>query len=214
MAVATRVADVMTRDVISGRKNAGYKDLLQVMRREDFSALPVLDNNDRVVGVVSEDDLLVKEGYSDTGRGPGFLIGRGDRARAGALTAAELMTRPAITIGPEASVAEAARTMHAKHVKRLLVVTADGKLVGIVSRSDILRVYDRDDDDIRKEIEEQVIKAAFSLDNLAFNVTVAGGVVTLAGPIEREPVALSLLQAVRQVDGVVAVRERLSYPHR
>ena len=212
--MATRVADVMTRDVISGRKNAGYKDLLQVMRREDFSALPVLDNNDRVVGVVSEDDLLVKEGYSGTGRGRGLLIGRGDRARAGALTAAELMTRPAITIGPEASVAEAARTMHARHVKRLPVVTADGKLVGIVSRSDVLRVYDRDDDDIRKEIGEQVIKAAFALDNLAFDVTVAGGVVTLAGPVEREPVAVSLLEAVGHVDGVVAVRATLSYPHR
>jgi predicted transcriptional regulator len=172
IAVATWVEDVMTRHVISVRKGAGYKDILQVMRREHFSA------------------------------------------RAAALTAAELMTRPAITISPEASVADAARTMHAKHVKRLPVVTAAGRLVGIVSRSDILRVYDRLDDDIRKEIEEGVIKGGFCLDSLAFNVTVSGDVVTLVGQIEREPVALSLLQAVRCVDGVVAVREKLSYPRR
>lgn len=212
--MATRVEDVMTSNVISVRKGAEYKDILQVMRNEHFSAFPVLDRNDRVVGVVSEDDLLVKEGYSDADHAPGFLASRGDRARAAALTAASLMTRPAITISPEASVAEAARTMHAKHVKRLPVVTAAGRLVGIVSRSDILRVYDRPDEDIRKEIEEEVVKGAFCLDNLAFDVAVTGGVVTLAGQIEREPVALSLLQAVRRVDGVVAVKEKLSYPRR
>jgi len=212
--MVTRVEDVMTREVISVRKNAEYKDILQVMRREQFSAFPVLDDRDRVVGVVSEDDLLVKEAYSDAGRPPGFLASRGDRARAAALTAAELMTRPAITIAPEASVAEAARTMHAEHIKRLPVVTTGGRLVGIVSRSDILRVYDRPDDDIRKEIEERLVKGAFCLDNLAFHVTVADGVVTLAGQVEREPVALSLLQSVRQVDGVVAVKEKLSYPRR
>lgn len=212
--MATRVEDVMTRDVISVRKNAEYKDILQVMRHEHFSAFPVLDRNDRVVGVVSEDDLLVKEGYSDADHAPGFLASRGDRARAAALTAAELMTRPATTISPEASVAEAARIMHAKHLKRLPVVTAAGRLVGIVSRSDVLRVYDRTDEDIRKEIEEEVIKGSFCLDSLAFTVTVSSGVVTLAGQIELEPVALSLLQAVRRVNGVVAVREKLSYPRR
>lgn len=212
--MATSVEDVMTRDVISVRKNAEYKDILQIMRYEGFSAFPVLDNDDRVVGVVSEDDLLVKEEFSDTGHGPGFLAARGDRARAAALTAAQLMTRPAITVSPDATVAEAARIMHAKHVKRLPVVAAGGRLVGIVSRSDVLSVYDRPDDDIRKEIEEDIIRSAFSLDNLAFTVTVTGGVVTLAGQVEREPVALSLLQAVRQVDGVVAVREQLSYPRR
>jgi CBS domain-containing protein len=212
--MATLVEDVMTSDVISVRKSAEYKDIVQVMRHAHFSAFPVLDNNDRVVGVVSEDDLLVKEAYSDADDGPGFLARRGDRMRAAAMTAADLMTRPAITISPDATAAQAARVMHARHVKRLPVVTSDGRLAGIVSRTDILGVYDRPDDDIRREIEEQVIKGAFALDNLAFSVTVTGGVVTLAGQVEREPVALSLLQAARQVDGVVAVREKLSYPRR
>lgn len=212
--MATHVADVMTRQVISVRKSAEYKEILQVMRHERFSAFPVLDRNDRVVGVVSQDDLLVKEGYSDADQGPGFLAKRGDRARAAALTAAELMTRPAVTISPDATTAEAARIMHGKHLKRLPVVTAAGRLVGIVSRSDILGVFDRPDDDIRKEIETDVIATAFGLDSPAFTVTVAGGVVTLAGQIDREPVALSLLRAVRQVDGVVAIREKLRYPQR
>lgn len=212
--MASLVDDVMTREVISVRKNAEYKEILQVMRHKHFSAFPVLDEDDRVVGVVSEDDLLVKEGYSDADHGPGFLTRHADRMRAGGLTAGELMTRPAITISPDAAVAEAARIMHAKHLKRLPVVAPGGRLVGIVSRTDILGVYDRPDEDIRREIEEQVIKATFALDSLAFDVTVTGGVVTLAGQVEREPVALSLLQAVRQVDGVVAVREKLSYPQR
>ncbi len=82
----------------------------------------------------------------------------------------------------------------------------------IASRVDLLGVYDRPDEDIRKEIVEQVIEGAFVLDSLAFAVTVVGGVVTLSGPVVREPVALSLLDAVRQVDGVAAVRDRLSYP--
>jgi CBS domain-containing protein len=212
--MVTLVEDVMTRDVISVRKHAGYKDILQVMRYEGFSAFPVLDEDDKVVGVVSEDDLLAKEEFSDAGQGPGFLAGRGDRARAAALTAGELMTRPAITVHPDATVAQAARTMRAKHIKRLPVVSAGGRLVGIVSRTDVLGVYDRPDGDIRKEIEDEVIKAEFSLDKLAFSVTVTEGVVTLSGRIEREPVALSLLEAVRKVNGVVAVRDQLSYPRR
>jgi CBS domain-containing protein len=213
-AMAALVDDVMTRAVISVRKSAEYKDILQVMRHEHFSAFPVLDQDDRVVGVVSEDDLLVKEEHSDAGHGPGFLARRGDRMRASALTAADLMTRPAVTISPAATVAAAARIMHAKRIRRLPVVTSGGKLVGIVSRSDLLGVYDRPDDDIRSEIEERVIKAAFGLDDLALSVTVAGGVVALAGQVEREPVALSLLQAVRQIDGVIGVRAKFSCPRR
>jgi len=208
--MTTVVSDVMTRNVVSVRKHAQFKEIALVMRARQLSAFPVLDSNDKVVGVVSEDDLLVKESYQ--AEHPGFLARRGDKAKAAALTAAELMTRPAITVRPEASVAEAARLMHTKHVKRLPVVGADGKLVGVVSRVDLLGVYDRPDDDIRTEILKRVIGTGFGLDSLAFQVRVVAGVVTIAGPVEREPVALSLLDAVREVDGVVAVRDRLSYP--
>jgi CBS domain-containing protein len=210
--MTSQVRDVMTTNVISLRKHAQFKEILRVMRAHQFSAFPVLDSGDRVIGVVSEDDLLVKTGYDDGEPVAGFLMRRTDKAKAGALTAAELMTRPAITIGPDASVAEAARTMHAKHVKRLPVVSHDGRLVGVVSRVDLLGVYDRPDSEIRDEIMTQVIGDGFLLDTRAFTVTVDAGVVTVRGQVDSEPVGLSLLDAIRHVDGVVGIREKLSYP--
>lgn len=208
--MSSLVSDVMTRNVVSLREKAQFKDIILVMRERGFSACPVLDADDTVVGVVSEDDLLVKEAYSD--QTSGRLARRLHRAKATGLTARELMTHPAIAVRPDASVAEAARIMHAKHVKRLPVVTADGSLVGIVSRVDLLGVYDRPDSEIEAEIRKRVIAGQFVLDALAFNVTVASGVVTISGSLDSQPVAISLLAAIRQVDGVVAVRDRLSYP--
>jgi CBS domain-containing protein len=208
--MTSHVGEVMTRNVVSVRKHAQFKDIIQVMRNRHFSAFPVLDADDNVVGVVSEDDLLVKEGY--LGAAGNLRVRRADKAKAAALTAAELMTSPAITIGAEAGVATAARLMHAEHVKRLPVVNDEGTLVGIVSRVDLLGVYDRPDSEIRTEILKHVIETGFLLDSLAFKVSVTAGVVTVAGPVDREPVALSLLAAVRDVDGVVAVRDRLNYP--
>ena len=210
--MTSRVGDVMTRNVVSLREQAQFKDILHVMRERKFSAFPVLDASDKVVGVVSEDDLLVKEGYRSGEPVAGFLMRHADRAKVAGLTAAELMTRPAITISPEALVAEAARTMHAKHVKRLPVVSVDGRLAGIVSRIDLLGVYDRPDLQIRDEIVSQLIENEFLLDSSAFTVTVTAGLVSLLGPVDREPVAHSLLDGVWRVDGVVAVRDRLSYP--
>lgn len=210
--MASTVADVMTRNVVALRKDAQFKDIVQVMRARRFSAFPVLDDDDKVIGVVSEDDLLIREGFRAPGAGPRFLVRHADRVKAGGLTAADLMTTPAITIRPEAGVAEAARTLHTKHVKRLPVVTGDGRLVGVVSRVDLLGVYDRPDADIRSEIVKQVIESEFALDSLALTVTVESGVVTLSGPVPSEAVALSLVDDVRQVDGVVVVRDRLEYP--
>jgi CBS domain-containing protein len=208
----TCVGDVMTRNVVAVRKDARFKDIVQVMRARRFSAFPVLDDNNKVVGVVSEDDLLIREGFRVPGSGPKFLLRHADRAKADGLTAAELMTAPAITIRPDADVAQAARIMHTKHVKRLPVVTETGRLVGVVSRVDLLGVYDKPDADIRAEILKQVIESEFVLDSLAFTVTVDSGVVTVAGPVDSEDVALNLLEQIGRVAGVVTVRDRLSYP--
>jgi CBS-domain-containing membrane protein len=210
--MASTVADVMTKNVVAVRKNAKFKEIVRVMRARRFSAFPVLDDDDKVVGVVSEDDLLVREGFRAVGGGPRFLLRHADRVKAGGLTAAGLMTTPAITIRPEAGVAAAARTLHTRHVKRLPVVTGDGRLVGVVSRADLLGVYDRPDADIRTEIVKRVIEAEFMLESLPFTVTVESGVVGLSGHVPSEAVALSLLDVVRQVDGVLAVKDRLSYP--
>ncbi len=210
----TCVGDVMTRNVVAVRKDARFKDIVQVMRARRFSAFPVLDDNNRVIGVVSEDDLLVRQAIAGPGAGPRFMPGHGDRAKATGLTAAELMTTPAITTRADAAIADAARIMHARHVKRLPVVTSDGRLVGVVSRIDLLGEYDRPDADVRTDIIKRVIESEFVLDSLAFTVTVESGVVTLAGPLDSEDVAVSLLAEVRRVAGVVAVRDRLSYPRR
>lgn len=181
--MTNRVRDVMTANVISLRKHAQFKEI-----------------------------LLVKTGYDGVESAAGFLMRRADKVKAAALTAAELMTRPAITIGPDASVADAARTMHAKHVKRLPVVTHDGRLVGVVSRSDLLGVYDRPDPEIRDEITTQIIGDQLLLDNRAFTVTVDGGLATVLGQVDSEPVGLSLLDAIRHVDGGVGITEKFSYP--
>jgi CBS-domain-containing membrane protein len=210
-AMPSVVSDVMTRNVVSVREQAQFKDIILIMRERGFSACPVLNADDAVIGVVSEDDLLVKEAYAGQ-TAVGKLARRLHRAKATGLTALQLMTHPAISIRPDASVAEAARVMHAKHVKRLPVVTADGSLVGIVSRVDLLGVYDRPDSEIEADVRKGVLVGEFLLDALAFSVTVAAGVVTISGAVESHEVAISLLDAIRQVDGVVVVRDRLSYP--
>lgn len=211
--MSSQVSDVMTRNVVAVRRDAEYKEILHVLRERQFSAFPVLDDDDNVIGVVSEDDLLIREARSGSSSSRG-LLSRADRAKATGTMAVELMTRPAITIGPDASVAEAARRMRAHHVKRLPVVTEDNGLVGIVSRTDLLGVYDRPDRDIAKEILDEVIEGQFMLERLAFDVTVVSGVATIRGPVTEQSVALSLLDSVRGVDGVIAVRDRLHYPPR
>lgn len=206
------VADVMTYNVVAVRQEAEFKEIVEVMHRRRVSAFPVLDAGDRVIGVVSEADLLPREAYPARPASARHEQRRRVPAKADALTAAELMTSPAVTIAAGATVTEAARVMHSHRVKRLPVVDDDGRLSGIVSRVDLLGVYDRPDEQIAAEITERVIAGDFVLDPREFTVTVAAGVVTVAGRVERQSVALSLLEAVWDVAGVVDVRDRLSYP--
>jgi CBS domain-containing protein len=206
------VADVMTYNVVAVRREAEFKEIVAVMHRRRVSAFPVLDDFDRVIGVVSEADLLPREAY------PGWrqAAGRNRRRRipdkADALTAAELMTSPAITVGREATVSEAAKIMHGRKVKRLPVIDDDGRLLGIVSRVDLLGVYDRPDAQIRDEITERVIAGDFVLDPREFTVAVATGVVTISGKLDQHDLAIRLIRGIWDVAGVVDVRDRLSYP--
>lgn len=209
----SRVKDVMTIDVVSVRETAEYKDIVSVLRELHVSAFPVLDAADHLVGVVSEADLLLKEaGQEALG---GYLISsgrRGEQAKAAAVTAAELMTTPAVTIGPDDSLADAARLMHDRHVKRLPVVDQAGRLVGIVSRVDLLGVFDRPDSQIRAAVRKDIIAQDFALDPDAFDVQVSSGIVTITGQVETQAVAQHLLDAIRHAEGVVAVRSRLRFP--
>ena len=127
------------------------------------------------------------------------------------MTAAELMTSPAVTIGPEDSVADAARRMHDRHVKRLPVVDQAGRLVGIVSRVDLLSVFDRPDSEIRAAVRKDIIARDFALDPDSFDVQVASGIVTITGQVENQAVAQHLLGALRHAEGVVGVRSRLRF---
>ena len=134
------------------------------------------------------------------------------RAKAAGFTAAELMSRPAVTIGPDDTVAGAARLMHDRHVKRLPVVDDESRVVGILSRVDVLSVFDRPDGEIRDEVIKNVIQGAFAVDLDAIDVTVSSGVVTISGQVESRDVARNLIGALRHAEGVVGVRSRLSYP--
>jgi CBS-domain-containing membrane protein len=181
------------------------------------SAFPVLDDEDRVVGVVSEADLLAKEALSagSPGRVAGLLHhgshGR-QLAKAAGETAADLMSRPPVTIGPNDPVTQAARLMYAKKVKRLPVVDEEGRLIGIVARSDVLSVYSRPDSDIRHEILEGVLLDTLLVDPARFTVTVQDGLVTIEGTPETVMVGRDIIEETRHVEGVVAVRDRLTYP--
>ncbi len=208
------VADVMTFNVVAVRRDAEFKEIVEVMHRRRLSAFPVLDDHDNVVGVVSEADLLPRQAYPARPSAVRHDPRRTVPAKAGALTAGDLMTSPAITIQARATVSQAARVMQSHQIKRLPVVGDDGRLIGIVSRVDLLGIYDRPDAAIAAEITERVIAGDFVLDPREFTVGVSGGVVTIAGRVERRAVALSLLEAIWEVAGVVDVRDRLSYPVR
>ena len=122
------------------------------------------------------------------------------------------MTTPAITIAPDETVTEAARLMQAGQIKRLPVVDHNDQLVGIISRADVLSVFERPEERIRDEVVNAVIAGEFALNPDLFEVTVRSGIVTLTGSIDRRAVALTLLGKIRFLEGVVAVRDRLSYP--
>jgi CBS-domain-containing membrane protein len=207
------VKDVMSTHVIAVRKNATYKDMAARLREMRVSAFPVLDDDDKVIGVVSEGDLLVREALGN--RIPpvstGVLRSR-EQAKADGITAADLMTTPPVTIGPDDPVVRAARLMYDHRVKRLPVVGGDGRLIGIVTRSDVLSVYDRADDDIRREVTDSVIQGTFRSDPARFTVTVKDGIVTLEGTPETAAAGRDIVDAVKHAEGVVAVCDQLTYP--
>jgi CBS-domain-containing membrane protein len=206
------VRDVMTRDVITVGLTATYKTVTELLAVWEISAVPVLDDAGRVVGMASEADLMPKVEYED-GAEPAPLLDRHRKARgkAAGATAADVMTSPAVTIGPDASVVEAARLMDRARVKRLPVVDADGELVGIVSRRDLLSVFLRLDEAIRGEVVDDVFRRVLFVEPPQVSVEVHDGVVTLAGELEQKGLVEIAERLCRAVDGVVDVVNRLRY---
>src|SRR5271170_6639018 len=180
-----KVKDVMTSQVVAVRRNATFKEMAARLRQYRVSAFPVIDENRKVIGVVSEADLLAKEALAaDHAAIPAALTGilhHKELQKAEGVTASDLMTHPAVTVRPEDSVEHAARLMYSLQVKRLPVIDAGGCLVGIVSRADVLAVFDRPDKEILAEITDEVILHRFFIDPARFTVTVADGIVTVKG---------------------------------
>ncbi|MGO8960476.1 MAG: CBS domain-containing protein [Streptosporangiaceae bacterium] len=206
------VRDVMTTEVIALRKTADFKEIVSVLRRYRVSACPVIDDRDRVLGVVSEADLLYKETEPD--RPPALLRFQwrlDEEYKSKAVTAGQLMTSPAITIRPGVAVVDAARLMQDRRIKRLPVVDNDGQLIGIITRSDVLAIFERPDEDICAEVTKIIIGTEFGLEPADFEVTVQSGVVTVEGLVELRRTATDLVGRIRHAEGVVSVRNRLSF---
>jgi CBS-domain-containing membrane protein len=216
LTVKSTVRDVMTTRVIWVRKNASFREMAAALREHRVSAFPVLDEGGKVVGVVSEADLLTKEALDSEPEGmPGMITGmlrRREQEKARAVTASDLMTSPPVTARPEDTVEHAARLMYTRRVKRLPVVDAAGQLVGIISRADVLAVFDRSDREIRAEITNEVLRDEFLISPKSFKVTVKDGVVALGGTPGTAVLGHEIVRRIRHVQGVVAVRDRLSYP--
>ena len=208
------VKDLMTTPVVTVGSETPFKEIVARLAEHRVSAVPVVDDSRLVLGVVSEADLLLKEEFPEPEQDlPLWWTRRArlDRAKAAASVARDLMTVAVVAVSPDATVAEAARRMHTAKVKRLPVVDRTGRLVGIISRSDLLKVFDRSDQDIRREIVEDVIVGEFMMAPSRFFIDVTDGVVVLQGRVERRSLLPYLVRAVQGVEGVVRVENRLTY---
>jgi CBS domain-containing protein len=208
------VKDLMTTPVVTVGPATPFKEIVVRLAEHRVSAVPVVDDSGLVLGVVSEADLLLKEEFPEPDKDiPLWWTKRArmEREKAAASLARDLMTVAVVSISPDATAAEAARRMHTAKVKRLPVVDRGGRLVGILSRGDLLKVFDRSDDAIRREIIEDVIVGEFMMAPSRFFLDVTQGVVVLQGRVERRNLLPYLVRAVHGVEGVVRVENRLSH---
>ncbi|MFF4546788.1 CBS domain-containing protein [Streptomyces sp. NPDC001435] len=207
------VSDVMTHTVAAIGRGAGFKEIVRMMQDWKVSALPVLEGEGRVVGVVSEADLLPKEEFRDSDPDRRTQLRRlDDLAKAGAVTAGELMTAPALTVRADETLAQAARRMAHARVKRLPVVDELGMLQGVVSRADLLKVFLRDDEDIAEEVRREVVSYLFPAPASAVRVVVREGVVQLGGSVRDTSLVPVAARLIRAVEGVVDVKFDLTPP--
>ena len=206
------VRDVMTEPAIAVSERTPFKAIVETLTRHGVSAVPVTGASGRIVGVVSEADLIVKEEVpAPSPQALHPLRNRWERRRSDGMVAADLMTSPAVTIRPEATVAEAARIMTVRHLKQLPVVDGDGRLRGVVSRRDLLGVFLRSDREIRDEIVHGLIEQTLWIDPSRIPVAVQDGVVTLGGRVEHRSMLPLLAELVRAVEGVVDLQLQTTF---
>ncbi|MFF9623667.1 CBS domain-containing protein [Streptomyces griseosporeus] len=194
-----RVGEVMTGEVVQARRDTPFKELVRLLDEHRISGLPVVDDDDKVVGVVSGTDLVRRQAR------------RGRYDASADATAGALMSTPAITVHPEQSVPQAARLMERHGIERLPVVDEEDRLIGIATRRDLLRVFLRSDGDIARQVADEVGTAGAGLPPGDVRVAVRDGVVTLSGQVERRSQVLDAVRSVWRLEGVVGVVGGLSY---
>ena len=209
-----RIHEIMQRDVITVAPGTTLKDVAALLVGRRISGLPVCATDGHVLGVVSEADIVRKEQPGEVA--PTALLGRlleqayGAASRFAARTAGDAMTTPAVTLCSRDNVADAARLMIAKRINRLPIV--DGaELVGIVTRSDLVRAFDRDDAAILGEIEDDVLRTTLWIDPGTLEVSVEEGLVTLEGCVDTKTTAEIVRAYIRRVPGVVDVDSQLTW---
>ncbi|MDQ0958095.1 CBS domain-containing protein [Streptomyces sp. B4I13] len=215
---ACTVGEVMTREVVDARRETPFKEVARLLARHRISGLPVVDADDKVVGVISETDLIRRQAaHAERDRGHRFRLpalrrkARRATAKARAATAGQLMSTPAITVHPEQRVADAARVMERHHIERLPVVDEEDRLIGIATRRDLLRVFLRTDEEIRQEIIDEVLTRAMCLPPHTVIVSVHDGIATLEGRVEQRSDIPLVVQLTWKVDGVVGVMNSLTF---
>lgn len=206
------VRDVMTTAVLKARPTTPFKELARILSEHRVNALPIVDAEDHLVGVVSEADLLPKQ--QEPGATWRRWMSRRRRAfvrRAWGDNAGHVMTTTPATIDPEATLAEAAQRMAERHIKWLPVVDLKGTLVGVVTRADLIKVFVRSDDDIRGEVLREVFVRVLWADPQLLQIAVNDGIVTLSGTVEQKNTVETAEWLTRRVDGVVDVINNLTY---
>ena len=198
-----RVRDIMTTAVVSVDRAASGREIASLLARHHLGGAPVLQLSRHVAGMVTEADLVA----AAAGRRPRGWLPRGG-TRVGSLTAAQLMTSPAITTHPDAPLARVARTMTDHRIRRLPVVDANDVLVGIVSRRDLLKVFLRPDAEIAGEVQELVADLLLARPGMV-TAAVRDGVVTLTGQLAGQDEIQHLAALVKDIDGVEDVIDRM-----
>lgn len=210
------VKDVMTTQVVWVEQDTPFAEIAAALREYRVSAFPVLGQDGKVAGVVSESDLLAKLALGGGEDGmPGMITGilhQHEAEKARAVTAAELMTSPAVTVAPDDTVEQAARLMYTRRVKRMPVTDGSGHLAGIVSRADVLAVYGRPDVEVGEAIRRDILTFESPAEPGAFDVSVTDGIVTLTGKPSTSEQGHDIVRKIRHAQGVVGVRDRLDYP--
>ncbi|WP_369249518.1 CBS domain-containing protein [Streptomyces sp. R41] len=214
-----KIGSVMATEVVTARYGTPFKEVARLLTEHRISGLPVIDEDDKVLGVISETDLMVRQADVpdpyETKRRIRFAgltrSGRRKAAKAHARTAGQLMSVPPVTVHADNTIAEAARTMAEHRVERLPVVDEEDRLVGIVTRRDLIQVFLQPDDVIRREVIEEVLVRSLWLMPRTVEVSVVEGVVTLDGHVERKSEAEIAVSMTNRIDGVVAVVDELSY---